>query len=508
MQISFESNATPQTQQKGILVLGVSDGNVLFTRTREVDSQTNNQLQRVIDGGSFKGKRDEILLIPAPQGLEYSHVVLVGFGKLEDVTTQSIEEAGAKVFAAVARSTQDTMTIDMPELPLGVEGLARFVSGIELRSWRFDKYKTKDTDSKKGPTCVVVRTNAPDAATAAFARMHAANEGNFLTRHVVSEPPNVIYPETMAEQAKALASLGLKVEVLDEAKMKALGMNALLGVGQGSIRESQLIIIQWNGGKSDEAPVAIVGKGVTFDTGGISIKPSANMEDMKYDMGGSGVVLGLMKTLALRKAKMNVVGVMGMVENMPSGSAQRPADVVTSMSGQTIEVINTDAEGRLVLADALWYTQDRFKPQAMIDLATLTGAITIAVGHEFAGLFSNNDDLSHKLTAIGNTVGEPLWRFPLTKAFDKDIDSDIADMKNVGSGRGAGSITAAQFLQRFVNNVPWAHLDIAGMAWEKKDKPLTGKGATGFGVRLLDAFIEEYYEKASGDVVVGMLGVC
>lgn len=498
MQIFFESNAQPQAQQKGILVLGASDGNALFTRTSEVNSQVNNQLQRVIDGGSFKGKKDEILLIPAPHGLEYSHVVLVGFGKLDAVSAQSIEEAGAKVFAAVARSTQDTLTVDLSDLPLGAEGLARFASGMELRSWRFDKYKTKETDKPKGPTHIIVRTSDVDAATAAFARVHAANEGNFLTRHVVSEPPNVIYPETMAEQAKGLTSLGLNVEVLDEAKMKALGMNALLGVGQGSIRESQLIVIQWNGGKSGEAPVAIVGKGVTFDSGGISIKPSTNMEDMKYDMGGSGVVLGLMKALALRKAKVNVVGVMGMVENMPSGSAQRPADVVTSMSGQTIEIVNTDAEGRLVLADALWYTQDRFKPQAMIDLATLTGAITIAVGYEFAGLFSNDDDLSDKLTAVGNTVGEPLWRFPLTKAFDKDIDSDIADMKNVGSGRGAGSITAAQFLQRFVNNVPWAHLDIAGMAWDKKEKPLSGKGATGFGVRLLDAFIEAHYEKVSG----------
>lgn len=494
MQVSFESNAKPQAQQKGILVLGAFEGNALFTRTSDVNTQTQNHIQRVIDGGSFKGKKDEVLSISAPQGLDYSHIILIGFGKATDVTTQSIEEAGAKVFATVARSTQDTLTVDAPEIPFGIDGQARFASGIELRSWRFDKYKTKDADKPKGPTHVIVRTNAPDEAMAAFTRLHAANEGNFLTRHVVSEPPNVIYPETMAEEAKALSAIGLKVEVLDEAKMQKLGMGALLGVGQGSIRESQLIIIQWNGGKADDAPVAIVGKGVTFDSGGISIKPSTNMEDMKYDMGGSGVVLGLMKTLALRKAKMNVVGVMGMVENMPSGSAQRPADVVTSMSGQTIEVVNTDAEGRLVLADALWYTQDRFKPQAMIDLATLTGAITVAIGQEFAGIFSNNDALSDKLIESGTTVGEPLWRFPLTKAFDKEIDSDIADMKNVGSGRGAGSITAAQFLQRFVNNVPWAHLDIAGMAWDKKDKPLTGKGATGFGVRLLDAFIEANYE--------------
>jgi leucyl aminopeptidase len=495
MQISFELNTGIKTDQKGILILGSFEDKALFSRTNEINTLMQNQIQRAIEGGSFKGKKDDILLIPAPYGLDHSHVMVIGFGKAIDVTPQSIEEAGAKAFAAVARSTQSLITIDLPELPLGVQGLARFTSGIELRSWRFDKYKTKDADKPKGPNTVVVRTNAPDDVAAVFNRLHAANAGNFLTRHVVSEPPNVLYPETMVEHAKELKSLGLKIEVLDETKMKKLGMNALLGVGQGSSRESQLIIIHWDGGKSNEAPIAIVGKGVTFDTGGISIKPSNNMEDMKYDMGGSGVVLGLMKTLALRKAKVNVVGIMGMVENMPDGAAQRPADVVTSMSGQTIEVINTDAEGRLVLADALWYTQDRFKPQAMIDLATLTGAITVAVGYEFAGLFSNNDALADKLLASGTGVGEKLWRFPLTKTFDKDIDSDIADVKNVGSGRGAGSITAAKFLQRFVNNVPWAHLDIAGVAWDKKERPLSGKGATGYGVRLLNAFIEENYEK-------------
>ena len=306
--------------------------------------------------------------------------------------------------------------------------------------------------------------------------------------------PNVLYPETMALKALDLKNLGLTVEVLGEKDMEKLGMGALLGVGQGSIRESKLIILQWSNGPKDQAPIAVVGKGVTFDTGGISIKPSNGMEDMKYDMAGSGVVLGLMKALAMRQAKVNIVGVMGMVENMPSGSAQRPADVVTSMSGQTIEVLNTDAEGRLVLADALWYTQDRFKPQTMINLATLTGAIKVALGEEYAGLFSNNDELSEKLTEAGKIVQEPLWRLPMGEAYDRDIDSDIADMKNVGSGRGAGSITAAQFLQRFVNNVPWAHLDIASVAWQKKTHPLTGKGATAFGVRLLNEFIAKNYE--------------
>ncbi len=495
MQISFEVRTASTVEEKGILVLGAFDGAALFARTSDINSKTQGQIERAIVASTFKGKKDEVLSISAPHGLDYAQIILVGVGKTSEATLIGMEELGAKVFAAVSRSTHDTLTLDLPELPLADEGLARFISGIELRAWAFNKYKTKDADKPKGPSIVRVLVDSKDVIETAFKRLHAVNEGNFLTRLVVSEPPNVLYPESMAAIAHELTPLGLTVEVLNESKMKELGMNALLGVGQGSIRESQLIIIQWNGGKKGDAPLAVVGKGVTFDSGGISIKPSTNMEDMKYDMGGSGVVIGLMKALALRGAKANVVGVMGMVENMPSGSAQRPADIVTAMSGQTIEVINTDAEGRLVLADALWYTQDRFKPTAIVDLATLTGAITIAIGYEYAGLFSNNDILSQNLIEAGAVVGELLWRFPLGKAYDRDIDSDVADMKNVGSGRGAGSIIAAQFLQRFVNNVPWAHLDIAGMAWDKKDKPLTGKGATGYGVRLLDAFIEQHYEK-------------
>jgi leucyl aminopeptidase len=291
-----------------------------------------------------------------------------------------------------------------------------------------------------------------------------------------------------------LAEIGVEVEVLGEKQMKKLGMGALLGVGQGSERESQLVVMRWNGGTEGDAPLAFIGKGVTFDTGGISIKPAGGMEDMKWDMGGSAVVIGLMKTLALRKAKANVVGVVGLVENMPSGTAQRPGDVVTTMSGQTVEVINTDAEGRLVLADALWYTQDRFKPHFMIDLATLTGAIIIALGDQYAGLFSNDDKLSDKLIAAGRAVGEGVWRLPVDDPYDKQIKSEIADMMNVG-GREGGSITAAMFLKRFVNGVKWAHLDIAGVTWSKKDGPVTPKGATAFGVRLLDRLVADNYEK-------------
>jgi len=321
----------------------------------------------------------------------------------------------------------------------------------------------------------------------------------FFTRDLVSEPANILYPDSFAKQAKSLERLGVKVEVLGEAQMRRLGMGALLGVGQGSVRESKMVVMQWNGsgrknrGKKAEAPVAFVGKGVTFDTGGISIKPSAGMEDMKWDMGGAGVVVGLLKALAGRKAKANVVGVVGLVENMPDGNAQRPGDIVTSMSGQTIEVLNTDAEGRLVLADALWYTKERFKPKFMVNLATLTGAIIISLGNQHAGLFSNNDTLSERLTQAGKDVDEPLWRMPISPEYDKMINSDAADMKNIG-GRGAGSITAAQFLHRFVDKVPWAHLDIAGVTWSKTDAPTVPKGGTAFGVRLLDQLVRNHYE--------------
>jgi leucyl aminopeptidase len=316
---------------------------------------------------------------------------------------------------------------------------------------------------------------------------------------LVSEPANELYPTALVARAKALIKLGVKVDALGERAMANLKMGALLGVGQGSVRESQLLVMRWNGAPRAKGearrPIAFVGKGVTFDTGGISIKPAGGMEDMKWDMGGAGVVIGLMRALAARKAKVNVVGVCGLVENMPDGNAQRPGDIVTSMSGQTIEVLNTDAEGRLVLADALWYTQDRFKPRLVVDLATLTGAIIVALGSSHAGLFSNDDALSGQLTAAGQEVGEPVWRLPLGRDYDKLINCDVADMKNISGGRGAGSITAAQFLQRFVKDgTPWAHLDIAGVTWSSKVQPTVPKGGTAFGVRLLDELVARNYE--------------
>jgi leucyl aminopeptidase len=365
-----------------------------------------------------------------------------------------------------------------------------------LRSWRHDRYRTKLKENQKPTLEEVIVVGGPAEAGRRYEQRWApVYEGVALTRELVTEPANIIYPESFVERAKkSLEGTGVEIEVLDRAAMEKLGMGALLGVAQGSIREARMMVLKWNGGSKDGQPTAFVGKGVTFDTGGISIKPAAGMEAMKWDMGGAGAVVGALKALALRKAKANIVGVCGLVENMPSGSAQRPGDVVTTMSGQTVEVINTDAEGRLVLADAVTYVQRNYKPSTIIDLATLTGAILISLGHEWAGLFSNNDELAGQLIQVGAESGDKLWRMPLAEPFDRLIDSPIADMKNVGPREG-GSITAAQFIQRFVENgVKWAHIDMAGKAWSDKASSTYDKGATGFGVRLLDEYVSDALE--------------
>lgn len=484
---------------EGPLIIGAFEGKKLDGISAEVDKRTGGSLTRAMATKDFKGKKDEVIRLIAPNGLKVSEVILFGLGKEKEITLLALEELGAKVFAHLERGKDKSACVYFPTLTTkGVDedvATAHVAYGALLRTWKFDKYQTKKKEANKIHLKTLgFMTKSPKASKKAFEPLNQIADGVFLTRHVVSEPPNVIYPESLAKIAKELKSIGVGVEVLSEAQMQKLGMNALLGVGQGSIRDSQLVVLTWNGGPKTQKPLAIVGKGITFDTGGISIKPAQDMDDMKYDMAGSGVVLGLLRALAGRKAKVNVVGVMALAENMPSGSAQRPGDVVTSMSGQTIEILNTDAEGRLVLADALWYTQNRFKPQVMVDLATLTGAIVISLGHEHAGLFSNNDTLANRLKEAGDITGEKLWRLPLTESYDRDIDSGVADVKNIGSGRGAGSITAAQFLQRFVNDVPWAHLDIAGTAWDKKGRPLSVKGATAFGVRLLNQWIQTHYE--------------
>jgi len=490
MKISFAEPALPD---KGAVVVLVADGKKLSPAARELDKKTGGAVMRAIGAGRFEGKKGQMLEIVAPAGTTLDRAVLAGIGKEFGELEQQALGGNSVGRLLASGSTAATVIVDTGAKDL-VAAAANVALGARLASYRFDRYRTKE-EKKDKPTLksLVVCVAGAARARRAWGPMDKVADGVFFTRDLVSEPGNVIYPETLAREAKSLEKLGVKVEVFDVRKMEKLGMRALLGVGQGSAHDSRMVVMQWEGAAKSKKPVAFVGKGVTFDSGGISIKPGPGMEEMKWDMGGAGTVIGLMKALAGRKAKVNAVGLVGLVENMPDGKAQRPGDIVKSMSGQTIEIHNTDAEGRLVLADVLWYCQDRFKPQFMVDLATLTGAIIISLGHEHAGLFANDDKLSEKLTAAGLATGEKVWRMPLDEAYDKKLKADAADMKNIG-GRDAGSITAAQFLQRFVNKTPWAHIDIAGVAWGKEAKPTVPKGATGFGVRLLDRLVADNYE--------------
>jgi leucyl aminopeptidase len=503
MKISFAEFDQPRS---GAVVVGVWDEAVLTPAARRLDEATGGAIVRALSAAPrFKGKKDELLPIVGPPNLPVTRIVLAGLGKADLANAQLFQRLGGNLVAHLnsAGETEVTAAIDVGdeasiEQP---EAAAQLAFGARLRTYRFDKYKTKQKPEQKASLeRLTVTTAAPGAAERAYEPLDKTASAVFFTRDLVSEPSNVIYPETLAAQAERLADLGVTVEILDENKMRKLGMNALLGVAQGSARPPRLVLMEWRGctpvgSDKHSPPLAFIGKGVTFDTGGISIKPAAGMGEMKWDMAGSAVVIGLMQLLAARKAKVDAVGVVGLVENMPSGTAQRPGDIVTSMSGQTIEVLNTDAEGRLVLADAIWYCQDRYKPRLMIDLATLTGAVVVALGHHRAGLFSNNEELADQLIAAGKAVGEEVWRLPLDESYDREIDSDAADVKNIGSGRAGGSILGAQFIQRFVNDVPWAHFDIAGMAWSSKDTATVPKGATAFGVRLLDHFVAQYFEK-------------
>ena len=466
----------------------------LSSGAEALDRRMAGAAQRAMGAGRFKGKAGDMIDLQAPSGLEADRVLVIGAGEDDKFDAAAAQGFGAAAVKAVKTSGAEILDLDVTGFSAALAAEAAF--GANLASYRFDKYRTTEAAEKK-PSVTTVRIIAddPKAAKKAYKPLDAVAEGVFFTRDLVCEPANILYPEEFARRVRKLEKLGCKVEILGEKEMEKLGMGSLLGVGQGSRRESQLAVIQWHGADDkDEQPIAFVGKGVCFDTGGISIKPADGMEDMKWDMGGAGAVAGLMMALAGRKAKANVIGILGLVENMPDGNAQRPGDVVKSMSGQTIEVINTDAEGRLVLADALWYCQDRFKPKFMIDLATLTGAIIVSLGHDYAGLFSNDDDLAAKLDAAGKETGEQLWRMPLPSSYEKQLESHIADLKNIG-GRPGGSITAALFLQKFVNKLPWAHLDIAAVAWRTPGvKAITPDGPTGFGVRLLDRFVQEHYE--------------
>ncbi|MDQ4136785.1 MAG: leucyl aminopeptidase, partial [Pseudomonadota bacterium] len=387
------------------------------------------------------------------------------------------------------------VALDLPGVEATPDLAAEMALGARLRAYSFDRYKTKKKDAEKdeGATRLTFAVANPAAARKAAKAREAVAAGVLIARDLVNEPPNVLGPEEFADRAAALAKAGVAIEILDQKAMRKLRMGALLGVGQGSRRESRVVIMRWNGGRASEPPVAFVGKGVVFDSGGISIKPGGGMEDMKGDMAGAACVVGLMHALATRKAKVNAIGAIGLVENMPDGNAQRPGDIVTTMSGQTIEIINTDAEGRLVLADVLWYVQDRFKPRFMVDLATLTGAILVALAQEYAGLFSNNDELAERLLKAGQATGERVWRMPLGPEFDKMIESKFADMKN-SAGRNGGSSTAAALLQRFVNDVPWAHLDIAGTAMGSPQTEINRSWGAGWGVRLLDRLVRDHYE--------------
>ncbi|KQR55218.1 leucyl aminopeptidase [Brevundimonas sp. Leaf168] len=477
-----------------ILAVPVFEDRTFTAAGTALDGKANGALTKAAGKGRFIGKAGQSLSIAAPAGVEADAVLLVGAGAKDKLDDLAVEAFGGNAYAAVKLSGAEVLTIDASDL--SPEQAARVGFAARLAAYRFDKYRTtQKADQIPSITTIRVVTTDLRGAEAALEPLSAVADGVIFARDLVSEPANVLYPAEFAKRVKALESLGLEVEILGEAEMEKLGMRTLLGVGQGSRRESQLAIMKWNGGEAGAQPLAFVGKGVCFDTGGISIKPADGMEDMKWDMGGAAAVTGTMIALANRKAKANVIGVLGLVENMPDGNAQRPGDVVVSMSGQTVEVINTDAEGRLVLADALWYTQERFKPKFMIDLATLTGAMIVALGLDYAGVFSNSDDVADPILAAAKKVGENFWRMPIPSIYEQHIDSKIADVKNTGNGRAGGSITAALFLQRFTNGVPWAHLDIAPTAWANKSpSPTVPEGGVGFAVRTLDRMVADSYE--------------
>jgi leucyl aminopeptidase len=492
----------PSLPRSGALVLPLPEAEgdappALTGLAAEADRAAEGAIGRALEAAKFRGRKGQSVTVWAPGGGP-SKVLAIGLGK--EPGAEAAEAAGGAMAPALASERNALVAADGLAPALG----ASIALGALLRSWRFDRYRTREKEEDK-PKLERIEIAVADAAAAkaAFAPMRAVADGVFLARELVSEPPNVLTPAEFAERLKGLERLGLEVEVVGPKDMKRLGFGAFLGVASGSALEPRMVVMTWRGaakGKRGQGqaalqkPLAFIGKGVTFDTGGISIKPAGGMEDMKWDMAGAGAVAGLMAALAGRRAKVDAVGLVGLVENMPSGTAMRPGDVVKTHSGQTVEVINTDAEGRLVLADVMSYCQERFAPRLMVDLATLTGAIIVSLGHEHAGLFSNDEELAQRLMAAGKAVGEACWRMPLGEAYDKGLRSEIADMRNVGGGRAGGSIVAAQFIQRFVRDTAWAHLDIAGTAWSSKDTATAAKGATGWGVRLLDRLVAEHYE--------------
>lgn len=501
MDFSFKAAALPT---EGALVLSAYEDGAMGPIGRSADSELGGALTRAFEAKGFKGKAGSVVEVFAPSEEGLTRVIVAGLGTPKDVTPVSVEDAAAEAYAVLAKGEDKAATFIFERVggvKLDANELgAHAAFGAKLRSYAFDGYKTKDKNEQKLKAITFGCERKP-SADKLWADLGAVADGVFLARDLVNEPANVLNPPEFAKRCKALTKLGVKVQVLGEAQMKKLGMGAFLGVSQGSAFEGQLAVMTWEGDTNAKGErlsdwCAFVGKGLCFDSGGISLKPGAGMEDMIGDMGGAAAVTGFMHAVAARKAKANIVGVVALAENMPDGNAQRPGDIVTSMSGQTIAVLNTDAEGRLVLADALWYTQDKFKPQFMIDLATLTGAIIISLGHHHAGMFTNSDNLAKELSAAGQAEDEDVWRFPLNDRYAEQIKHKHADMQNIAPG-GAGSITAAQFLQHHTNDVPWCHLDIAGTAWRPKPKPAVQSWGTGYGVRLLNRFIADNYEKGA-----------
>lgn len=492
--LGFSSFSAPG---KGVLVIFAGIDLAFGPSTKKLLAGSGDLVSRAAEADGFKGKNGSALDLIAPQGLKASRLIVIGTGKPSELKSEDFVKLGGSAFGRAPKSADEVTIIgETSDGPMTADQVADLALGAMMRAYSFDRYKTKRKEDDEEPKQrkLTIGTADADKARKAWSAREAVVDGIVIARDLVNEPANILYPEEFARRAAALKKVGVDVDILDEKALTKLKMNALLGVGQGSVRESRVVIMRWNGGKKGDKPLGFIGKGVCFDTGGISIKPAGGMEDMKGDMAGAACVVGLMHALAARKAKVNVVGAIGLVENMPDGKAQRPGDIVTSMSGQTIEIINTDAEGRLVLADVLWYVAKHYKPEFMVDLATLTGAIIVSLGHEYAGLFSNNDKLAERLVEAGKLTGERVWRMPLGPEYDKQIDSKFADMKNTG-GRMGGSITAAQFLQRFVDKTPWAHLDIAGTGMGSPQSDINKSWGSGFGVRLLDRLVADNYEK-------------
>lgn len=488
MEISVGPGRLPE---EGTLVVAVGHDGALGAAAAEVDRAAGGLVRRAVERAPGEAKHGRVVDLFLPAGLGLDRLLLVTVGKAGGIKRADLEELGGTLVQRLrGLQVEEAALASLNGLTLPVpagEAVAALALGARLRGYRFAKYRTSPPEDERE----LKRLTLHGGDEAALAVAEGLAGAVCAARDLVGEPANVLTPTAFAQACAGLAEHGLEVELLEKADLERIGMRALLGVAQGSAEPAYVVVMRWKGG-GEGPPLALVGKGVCFDSGGISIKGSAGMEDMKYDMAGAAAVVGAMRALAARRARADVVGLVGLVENMPSGTAQRPGDVVRTLSGKTVEVINTDAEGRLLLADVLWYAQDRFKPRAMVDLATLTGAIVTALGHEQAGLFATDEDLARRLAEAAEETGERLWRMPLGKAYEKHVKSAIADLKNVGRGREAGSSAGAVFLQPFANGVPWAHLDIAGVAWASRDLPLAPKGATGFGVRLLDRLVAGY----------------